>query len=171
MLESDSQEVGPGDLFCARRSLCSIGQSLRKPDRNQNCFCHHQTLRKGPGGNCATPVLGDPPMLGKLRHPGRAAYYIVIPTKSRIFRGFGEVHRAVLQNASLRITCKPTHFRHSSLRAAVYGLPSIPLIHQSSFCRICDCYCRDRLGHSGRCGSDICACILLAGDDRFCSAA
>jgi hypothetical protein len=79
MLERDSQKVGTGDLFCARRSLCSIGQGLRKPDRNQNCFCHHQTLRKGPGGNCAMPVLGDPPMLGKQRHPGRAAYYIVIP--------------------------------------------------------------------------------------------
>ncbi len=58
------------------------------------------------------PVLGDPPMLGKQRHPGRVAYYIVIPRKSLIFRGFGEVHLAVLQSASLRITCKRTHFRH-----------------------------------------------------------
>jgi hypothetical protein len=68
------------------------------------------------------------PMLGKQRHPGRAAYYIVIPTKSRIFRGFGQVHLAVLQSASLRITCKPTPFRHSSKRTAVYGLHLFPLI-------------------------------------------
>ena len=74
------------------------------------------------------PVLGDRPVLGKQQAGAGAVYYIVIPHKSLIFRGFGHMHLAVLQSASLRITCKPTPFRHSSKRTAVYGLHLFPLI-------------------------------------------
>jgi hypothetical protein len=101
---------------------------LRKSDRNQNCFCHRQTLRKGPGGDCATPVLGDPPNLGKQRHGRGAMYYIVIPLESRIFGGFGRLRLTVLQSASYRITCKRTHFRQFWDGSAVYGLHPFPLI-------------------------------------------
>jgi len=80
------------------------------------------------------PVLGDRPVLGKQQAGAGAVYYIVIPHKSLIFRGFGHMHLAVLQSASFRIIRIRTHFRHFRNGPAVYGLLSIPPIHQPSFC-------------------------------------
>lgn len=68
------------------------------------------------------PVLGDRPVLGKQQAGAGAVYYIVIPHKSLIFRGFGHMHLAVLQSASFRIIRIRTHFRHFRNGPAVYGL-------------------------------------------------
>ncbi len=74
------------------------------------------------------PVLGDRPVLGKQQAGAGAVYYIVIPHKSLIFRGFGHMHLAVLQSASFRIIRIRTHFRHFRNGPAVYGLQLFPLI-------------------------------------------